>query len=434
MQAVILAGGMGTRLRPLTYTIPKPMLPVAGKPALVHTIEELAKAGFSEVIVTTNFLAEAITEGLRDLDLPLPVRCIKEDQPLGDNFLVIQGDAVADIDYAALAQYHAEKNADVTISVMRVQDTREFGVVKCDENGRIERFQEKPRPEEAFSDLANSGFYMIKKWVFDDVPAGEVHDFSLQLFPRLMSQGAQFYAWKMNSFWIDIGRINNYLEGNLHRIKGMAEIAPDVQVPESATLVPPFLIGPGAKLGENVVIGPHAILSQRCSVGAGTHISGSILFNDITIGDNSRLSDCVVASSSKLGKNVTVEPMAIIGEGCDIGDRVQIRAHSKVGPVVPVATGNVVDGILSPRLERIESLQRVLESTPFFRDLTPEQLRVCSLLAEFGELTARAIADNARVPFSKVHSILYPLEVKHIILTTLDMPKRYALTREHHTG
>lgn len=443
MQAVILAGGLGTRLRPLTYTIPKPMLPVANKPALMHTVEALAAAGFDEVIITTNFLAEAITAELSTMNTPLPVRCIKEDKPLGtagcikniieqlsDNFLVIQGDAVADIDYRALARFHQENSADVTISTIRVQDTREFGIVEADESGRILRFQEKPLPEEAFSNMANAGFYMIRKKVFDDVPQGEMYDFSRQLFPRLMEEGAQFFAWEMGGFWIDIGRIANYLEGNRHHIKGRAEIAAGVQVPESATLVAPFLIGPDAKIGEGAVIGPHAILAERCTIGEGARVSGSVLYHDVSLGAGARLSDCVVASSSSLGRDVVVEPMAIIGEGCEISDRVQVRAHSKVGPVTPVAPGTIVDGVLSPRLEKIENLQRVMQRAPIFKDLTPEQLRVCALLAEFGELTARAIAGAAQIPFSRVHSLLYPLEVQHVVISTLDMPKRYALTRE----
>ena len=150
MQAIILAGGMGTRLRPLTYTLPKPMLPIAGRPALAHIVDSLAKAGCEEVIITTNYLAELIDDKLAQLGLPIPVRCVKEDKPLGtagcirnlwddlqDEFIVIQGDAVAQIDYAQFLQSHREKSADVTISVMQVHDTREFGICAIDDDGVI---------------------------------------------------------------------------------------------------------------------------------------------------------------------------------------------------------------------------------------------------------------------------------------------------------
>ncbi len=443
MQAIILAGGLGTRLRPLTYTVPKPMLPVANRPALVHTVEALAEAGFSEVIITTNFLAETIQAALREMKLPLPVRCVKEDVPLGtagcvknviddldETFLIIQGDAVADIDYRAFVAFHEEKKADVSISTIRVRDTREFGIVQTDDDGRIERFQEKPRPEEAFSDKANAGFYVIKRAVFDDVPVGEAYDFSLQLFPTLMSRGARFFAWEMNGYWIDIGRVTNYLEGNHHRIQGRADIAPGVVIPESATLLPPFIIGVGAQIGEHAMIGPTAILAANCRVGDNARVSGSVLYRDVSVGEGARLNDCVVASNCTIGKNSVIEPMAVVGEGCDLGDNVQVRAHSKVGPVMPVASGTIVDGVLSPRMEKIENLQQVMSRAPRFKDLSPDQLRICALLAEFGELTARALADASKIPFSRVHSTLYSLETENILLSTPDMPKRYALTRE----
>jgi NDP-sugar pyrophosphorylase family protein len=323
---------------------------------------------------------------------------------------VIQGDAVEDNDYRRLAEYHRAKNADITIATMLVRDTREFGIVTADQEGRITRFQEKPRPEEAFSHMANTGFYLVKKTMFDDTPSpSEIYDFSLHHFPLLMARGASFYAWEMGGYWIDIGRVNNYLEGNHHRIKGRAEIAAGVHVPESATLVSPFLIGEGTQIGEGCVIGPYTVVAERCSLGNNSRISGSVLYHDVCIGENARLSDCVVASSTRIGPQSMVEPMAIIGEGCDIAERVQVRAHSKVGPVTPVAPGTVVDGVVSPRLEKLENLQRTLERRPLFKDLSTEQLRICALLAEFGELTARALADAAKVPFSRVHSMLHAL-------------------------
>ncbi|MDF2439698.1 MAG: mannose-phosphate guanylyltransferase / phosphomannomutase [Abditibacteriota bacterium] len=443
MQAIILAGGMGTRLRPLTYTVPKPMLPVALEPAMAHTVRSLERAGFNEVIVTTNYLAEVVTEGIEEWGPPIPVRCVKEHKALGtagciknlideldDEFLVIQGDAVADIDYERFLNFHREHEADVTISVMRVQDTREFGIVAVEDDGHITRFQEKPRPEEAFSNLANSGFYVLKKSTFDNVPANEEYDFSRQLFPALMAQGARFYAWEMRSYWVDIGRVQTYLEGNRHQIQGRAEVAADVRVPESSTLLPPFLIGEGTRIGEGCTIGPGAIIARRCTLGHGSRVSGSVLYDDVSIGENTRLTDCVVAKNAHLGDNVSIEPMSVIGEGCDIGSDVQVMAHSRVGPVVPVAAGTVVEGVVSPRMEKLESLQRKMAHAVGFRDLPHDQLIICSLLAAFGEMTARDLSQKAEIPFSRVHTVLLPLEADGLILSTMDVPKRYALSQE----
>lgn len=443
MQAIILAGGMGTRLRPLTYTVPKPMLPVGGFPALAHTVRSLTSAGFTEVIVTTNYLADVVADGIRELNSPINVRCVKEEVALGtagcirnvideleDEFVVIQGDAVAEIDYTKFLKFHREKAADVTISVMHVQDTREFGIVAVDNEGRIERFQEKPRPEEAFSNLANSGFYIVKKSAFDDVPKDEEYDFSRQLFPALMAQGARFYAWEMKSYWVDIGRVQNYLEGNRHTILGRAEVAPDVVVPESATLLPPFIIGSGTTIASDCTIGPNTIIGKHCRIYKGARVSGSVLYEDVVIGSGARLTDCVVAANSFLGSNVSVEPMAVIGEGCEIGLDVLVTAHSRVGPVTPVAAGTVVEGVVTPRLEKLEGLQRTMSRVPEYKGLSHDQLAVCALLSVVGEMTARDIAGKADIPYSRVHSTLEALESRDLVLSTLDIPKRYALTQE----
>jgi len=443
MQAIILAGGMGTRLRPLTYTLPKPMLPIAGRPALAHIVDSLARAGCTEVIITTNYLAELIDEKLAGMGLPIPVHCVKEDIPLGtagciknledrleEEFVVVQGDAVADIDYASLLRYHREKNADVTISVIRVNDTREFGIVAADEDGRILRFQEKPRPEEAFSNCANAGFYILKKELFAHVPAGVPYDFARQLFPDLMRRGARFFAWEMFGYWVDIGRVGNYIEGNMHQIAGTAQIAPDVTIPDSTSLSPPYIIGPGVRIGGRCTIGPGVILGAGTVVGDNCHISNTIVYEDVTIGAKSRLSDCVIAGRTRLGLNVTVESLAVIGEGCDIGAGAQISAHSRVGPITPVAPGTWVEGVVAPRLEKLNGLQRMVVAGPIMEKLTTDEREVYALLAEFGEMTSRDIAETGALPLFKVMSLLHSLEKQELVLSTQDVPRRYALTRE----
>ena len=443
MQAIILAGGQGTRLRPLTYTTPKPMLPVANVPALGHTIAALHKAGCREAIVTTNYLADQVAEGLHALPIPFRVRCVREEKPLGtagcvknviaeldDEFIVIQGDAVADIDYQALIEFHRAKNADVTITVMRVQDTREFGIVAIDEERRILRFQEKPRPDEAFSDLANAGFYVIKKKVFDDVPADEPYDFSRQLFPHLMAQDARFYAFDLQGYWIDIGRIQHFIEGNMHCIAGRAEVAQSARIAQSARLVPPFLLGEDVVIGEDCLIGPNAIIGDDCIIGAGTQISGSVLYKNVLVGSGVHLSDCVVASGSHLRDRATVEAMVAIGEGCTIGEGAQVAAYSRVGPRMPIADGALVEGAVSPRFDQVARLKRAVDNVAHYRLLSQEQRWVCALIGEYGEITARALAELGSIPYSRVHSTLHSLEEQGVVLSTQDVPKRYALTRE----
>ena len=443
MQAIILAGGMGTRLRPLTYTVPKPMLPIAGEPALMHTVRSLAQAGFKEVIVTTNYLAETVTEGIEKYQPPIPVRCIKEARAMGtagciknviddldDEFLVIQGDAVADIDYAQFLEFHRAHNADVSLSVMRVQDTREFGIVAVDADGRITRFQEKPRPEEAFSDLANAGFYVLKKQIFDEVPRDEEYDFSRQLFPSLMEQGARFYAWEMNSYWIDIGRVNNYLDGNRHRLQGRAEIAPDVLVPATTNLLPPFRIESGVQIGEGCRIGPNVAIGHDCILGKNARITGSVLFDEVTLGADVQLTDCVIARHSRLDNDVSIEPLAVVGEDCRVGAQVQVASHSRVGPMVEIPPGTIVEGLVAPHPDKLAALQRDGVSSSRLGNLPADQGAICTMLQTFGEMTARDLAVKTTLPFSRTHRALEELEESGLLLSTLDLPKRYALTSD----
>ena len=443
MQAIILAGGMGTRLRPLTYTLPKPMLPIAGRPALARIVDALALAGCDEVIITTNYLSELIDERLAELNLPIPVVCVKEDKPLGtagcirnilemlqDEFIVVQGDAVADMDYTAFLAAHREKNADVTIATMQVADTREFGICDVGAGGQILRFQEKPRPEDAHSNLASSGFYIVKKELFEDIPAGATYDFARQLFPKLMKEGRQFFAWEMKGFWIDIGRVGNYIEGNMKSIAGRADVAPDVQIPPDTMLIAPYVIGPHTKIGAHCTLGPGVIIGAGCAIGEGTHISKSVVYDQVTLGARSRLTECVVAGKSRLGKETTIEALSVIGEGCDIGAGVQVGAHSRVGPITPVAAGTLVEGVFEPRLQKLAGLQRVATMGPIMESLMPDERTVYALLAEYGEMSARDIAEVDAMSLLHVVTILHSLEKQELVLSTRDHPRRYALTRE----
>jgi NDP-sugar pyrophosphorylase family protein/CheY-like chemotaxis protein len=443
MQAIILAGGMGTRLRPLTYTVPKPMLPIAGRPALARLADMLASAGISEVFVTTNYLAETISDGIKRCELPIPVHCIREEEPLGtagcvknaihllnDEFLVIQGDAVADVDFAKFMRRHRERNADVTITTIRVKDPRDFGIVETAEDGRILRFQEKPRLEEAFSDQANAGFYLLRKSVFDEVPAGESHDFSKQLFPCLMEKDKRLFAWEIGGYWVDIGRPQSYLEGNRHAITGRADVADDVTVPPSVTLLPPFVIGKGTRLGEGCIIGPGAIVGERCTIGEKARIAGGVLFDSVSVGASARLDECIVAARSRIGERASIGALAVIGEGCDIGSRAEVAPHSRVGPIVPVAAGTVVEGVVTPSAQRIDGLQRVTMQTPATQELPSEQRLIYSVLVEYGEMTVYELARATGLGLDMICAALGALETNGIVLSTLDVPKRYALTRE----
>lgn len=442
MQAIILAGGMGTRLRPLTYTLPKPILPVAGRPALAHLVESLAESGCREVIITTNYLAEVVEQGLSKLALPIPVSCVKEHKPLGtagcvrnlfdrldDRFLIIQGDAVADIHYADFWQSHQDAQADVSIAVMRVSDTREFGVCDVDEDGRIRRFQEKPRPEEAFSDLASSGIYVLEKSMFAGVPHGVPFDFARQLFPDLMDSGAKFCAWKMNGFWLDIGKNETYIQGNLKLIEGKSDIAPDAHISPDATLVAPYSIGAGSRIGAGARIGPGVVIGARTVVGEDAHLERSVVYDDVSIGPKAKLEGCVVASKSRLGLSVHVEAGAVIGESCEVGASAIVSTGTRLGPHTSLSPGAFLEGVLEPRSQKLSALVRVLEAGASLQALLPDQREAYALLAEGGEKSARQIAEATALPLYRVLAALHALERGELLSVGLSHPPLYSLPR-----
>ncbi len=442
MQAIILAGGMGTRLRPLTYTLPKPMLPVAGRPAIAHIVEALARAGCNDVIITTNYLAPLVEERLKRLPFPIAVRCVEEFKPLGtagcvrnlwddleDEFLIIQGDAVADIDYAAFLAFHKQKQADVSIAVMRVADTREFGVCDLDSNGRIRRFQEKPRPEDAVSDLASSGFYILKKSMFREVPEGEPFDFARELFPRLMEQDARFFGWPLNGFWIDIGRVGTYLSANTRLIEGHCAVAPDAQISPDAVCIAPFTIGAGSKIASGARVGPGTVIGAGCFVGEGARVVGSVVYDEVSLGAHVQLNGCVVGARCRVGRDARVEEGAVVGEGCDIGAGAVVGPQTRLGPLVPLAPGALLEGVLEPRPQKLDALARALGSGRALASLLPDEREVHALLTEGGDLSARDIADATAIPLFRVLAVLHSLERRHLIGSNGEQPPHYSLTQ-----
>src|SRR5262245_48735047 len=228
MKAVVMAGGEGTRLRPLTSNQPKPMVPVVGKPCMEHILELLRRYGFDEVIVTLACLPQAIQSYFGDGDsIGIPVEYSLEETPLGtagsvrqaarrldDTFLVISGDALTDVDLRRLVDFHREREAAVTIGLKAVDNPLDFGIVVTGEDGRIERFLEKPSWGQVFSDTINTGIYVLDPEVLRHVPEGKPFDFSKELFPLLLEMGRPMYGLPLDGYWQDIGNLDQYRQAN----------------------------------------------------------------------------------------------------------------------------------------------------------------------------------------------------------------------------
>ncbi len=310
---MVLAAGLGTRLRPITYGMPKPMVPVLNRPVMEHIVRLLARHGFVEAIANLHWFPELIEghfgDGSRfgiDLSYSREERLLGTSGGvrnaagfLGDSFLVISGDALTDIDLAAMREFHESHDGIATLATKRVRDTSQFGVAITAADGRIQGFQEKPDPAEALSDLANCGIYMFRSEVFDFFPSAgasklagpddppEFADWAMDVFPALLEGDVPFYSHEVDAYWNDIGNLDELRQGNLDALcgevvvdPGAPEVAEGVRAASSldgAEVTAPVLVGAGVELGKHVRIEGPAILGDGCRVGDGAWIRDAIL-------------------------------------------------------------------------------------------------------------------------------------------------------------
>jgi mannose-1-phosphate guanylyltransferase/mannose-1-phosphate guanylyltransferase/phosphomannomutase len=302
---MVLAAGLGTRLRPITFDMPKPMVPVLNRPVMEHILRLLARHGFEETIANLHWFPDLIRDHFGDGSAQgVKLTYSFEDQLLGtsggvrkaadflgDSFLVISGDALTDIDLAAMRSFHASHDGIATLATKRVEDTTQFGVAITDSEGRIGGFQEKPQPSEALSDLANCGIYMFRKEIFDYFPApgtskaaGEgapdgFADWAMDVFPRLLEGDVPFYSHEIDAYWNDIGNLVELREGNLDALEGRVEVEQEGEVVDGyrsgepvgdeGELAGPVLLGPGCEIGDDVRIDGPAVIGDGARIGAG---------------------------------------------------------------------------------------------------------------------------------------------------------------------
>jgi mannose-1-phosphate guanylyltransferase len=313
MRAMVLAAGLGTRLRPVTYAMPKPMVPVANRPVMEHTARLLARRGFTETIANLHWFPELIEDHFGDgsrFGIELAYR--REQQLLGtaggvrnvadflgDDFLVVAGDALTDIDFAAMRDFHRSHGGVATLATKRVADTDQYGVVIAGDDGRIQGFQEKPDPAEALSDLANTCIYMFSSGVFDFFPEPgtsraadeddppQFADWAMDVFPALLDGDIPFYSHEIEAYWNDIGNLDELRQGNLDALSGAVSVelgAPEVAdgVRSASSLdgveaTAPVLIGEGVEFGEGVQIDGPAVIGDGCRIGDGAFVRDAIL-------------------------------------------------------------------------------------------------------------------------------------------------------------
>lgn len=351
MQVIIMAGGEGSRLRPLTCDRPKPMVPVLNKPVMEHAIDLCKKHGLTDIGVTLQYMPEEIKDYFGDgSDFGVSLKYFVEETPLGtagsvknaskylkETFVVVSGDALTDINLTAVLAYHKRKKSMATLILKSVDVPLEYGVVITDTSGRITRFLEKPSWGEVFSDTVNTGIYILEPEVLSYVAAGQKFDFSQDLFPQLLAEEKPMYGCVVDGYWCDIGDLGQYqsaqqdvLEGKIKVLISGREISPGViagtntHIHPSAKLTGPVVIGNNCVIGANAKIDQYTIIGDNCTIDEGASIKRCVLWKNVMVGKQAELRKAVLCNQ------VRIQDGAAVFEGSVIGDRTVIEAHCKI--------------------------------------------------------------------------------------------------------
>jgi mannose-1-phosphate guanylyltransferase/phosphomannomutase len=369
MKAVIMAGGEGTRLRPLTSNQPKPMLPMVNRPLMEHTVLLLKKHGHEEIVVTVQFLASLVRQYFGDgEDLGVSLAYATEESPLGtagsvknaegaldETFLVASGDALTDIDLEKVAAFHREKGALITVVLSRQPDPLEYGIVIADEEGRIERFLEKPGWGQVFSDTVNTGIYVLEPEVFAHIPEETPFDFSKDLFPALLEKGAPIYGYVADGYWCDVGTIEAYQRAHQDALERRVDIQIDgFEIADGVWMGEGAIVDPDAKIEGPVVLGEHAkveaganireytVLGNNAVVKSGAFLHRTIVHDNAYIAENANIRGAVLGRNADVRRGARLEEGVVLGDEGFVGENAVLQPNVKVYPFKTVEAGAVI--------------------------------------------------------------------------------------------
>lgn len=366
MKAVVMAGGEGSRLRPLTLNRPKPMVPIANRPVMGHILELLKRHHITQIVATLQYRADDIQNYFGDgSHVGVTMQYSVEPQPLGtagsvkfaekylardEPLLIISGDALTDFNLGEIVAFHQRVGAAVTITLCRVTTPLEYGVIIVDDSGHIERFLEKPSWGEVISDTVNTGIYVLAPEVLDEIESGVPFDFSKDLFPRLMQRGAPLYGFIATGYWCDIGDIAEYMRatGDLlsgkvnlgetgRHIGGGIFVEDDVEIAPDAQLFGPIFLGEGTRIKGSVVIHGPSVVRPFTIIDNRAHVDRSIIWRNTYVGEGVELRGAII------GRNCTLKSKVVVFEGAVIGDECQVGASAVVHPNIKIWPQKVVD-------------------------------------------------------------------------------------------
>ncbi|HVA36905.1 MAG TPA: NDP-sugar synthase [Candidatus Dormibacteraeota bacterium] len=343
MQAIVLVGGEGTRLRPLTYSVPKPMVPLLGRPFMEHLLLRLRDAGITEVVLPACYLPEAIERHFGSGEkLGMRLHYVIEDEPLGTAgalknverfitgpFFVFNGDILTSLDLEAMMAFHRRRGGIGTLHLIPVEDPTAFGCVERDAEGRITRFVEKPKPEEVTTNYVNAGTYLLEREVLDRIPGGRNVSIERETFPQLIAGERALDAYATEDYWIDIGKPENYLKANLDILRGTMPLR--TVGPSHAVLVKlPSFAGAGTHVDPRADVGPDVVLGRACRVAAGARIRESVLWDGVIVDEGASIEGAIIAGSVHVGAGARVERGAVIGHGEVVAPGSSVAAGARI--------------------------------------------------------------------------------------------------------
>lgn len=333
MKAFVMAAGAGTRLRPLTLEIPKPMVPVVNKPVIEHTLENLKRHGIYQVVLNLHHYPGMIKEYFgKGEKNDLHIRYSLERKLMGtaggvkrmeafldSTFVVMSGDGLTDIDLTKAVMFHKRKKALGTMVLKAVDTKFEYGVTVTNPGGRIKKFIEKPKWSDVFANTVNTGIYIFEPEIFNYMPKNEFYDFGLQLWPKLLKQNKRIFGYVMDEYWTDVGNLTEYRRGVKDALDGKVRISipgeqikpgvwvgKNTRIDPKASLVAPCVIGEKCVIGKDAVIDEYTTVADHCVIGQGARIKNSILWGNVEVAKNVNLDNCIIGYGAKVSKDISV--------------------------------------------------------------------------------------------------------------------------------
>jgi mannose-1-phosphate guanylyltransferase/phosphomannomutase len=333
MKAFVMAAGAGTRLRPLTFAIPKPMVPVLNKPVLEHTVENLKRHGLHQIVMNLHHFPDMIKDYFGNGEKHgVSIRYSYEKELLGtaggvkkaedffdSTFVVMSGDGLTDIDLTKAIMYHKRKKALATMVLKPVDSKFEYGVTIADKEGRITRFIEKPKWSDVFANTVNTGIYIFEPEIFKYIPKDQFYDFGMQVWPDLLKKKKRIFGYLMEEYWTDVGNLTEYRRGVRDALDGKVKInipgeqvrpgiwiGKNTRIEKGAQLKAPCVIGDNCSIGKKVIIDECTTIDNDSRIGEGAYLKNSILWDGVSVAKHVRLENCIIGLKAEVSEDISV--------------------------------------------------------------------------------------------------------------------------------